>query len=252
MERVVGARAVRGGVRERVDDLQLLDDRARPAVGHDHRQRALVRRPHVEEVDVHAIDAGDELRKLVQACLDGAPIVPVHPALGERLHDLQLHALRGVADDFGLRPAGLADAAVQVVEVRLRELDRERPDRVVLVVRLGPRLSRRHDVLLVNRRECGTFRNPVCRECFWAPPVPGSHSACRRRPTRGSRLLRNRGWGGHRVFWLPWVGVKKSMSRLFTRSASSWWTQWEAFGRRSTRSRLGTSSWWGSARSGPR
>ena len=37
-----------------------------------------------------------------------------------------------------------------------------------------------------------------------------------------------------------------------TRSASSWWTQCEASERRSTRSRLGTSSWSGSASSGSR
>jgi hypothetical protein len=38
------------------------------------------------------------------------------------------------------------------------------------------------------------------------------------------------------------AGAKKSMSSCVTRSASSWWTQCEASGRRSTRSRLGTSS----------
>ena len=48
------------------------------------------------------------------------------------------------------------------------------------------------------------------------------------------------------------AGAKKSISSWLTRSASSWWTQCEASGRRSTRSRLGTSSWWGSASFGPR
>ena len=48
------------------------------------------------------------------------------------------------------------------------------------------------------------------------------------------------------------AGAKKSTSSWLTRSASSWWTQCEASGRRSTRSRLGTSSWWGSASVGPR
>jgi hypothetical protein len=41
---------------------------------------------------------------------------------------------------------------------------------------------------------------------------------------------------------LPRAGVRKSTSSSLTRSASSWWTQWDASGRRSTRSRLGTSS----------
>src|SRR5262249_11288294 len=45
---------------------------------------------------------------------------------------------------------------------------------------------------------------------------------------------------------------KKSISKSLTRSASSWCTQCDASASRSTRSRLGTSSWWGSARSEPR
>jgi len=48
------------------------------------------------------------------------------------------------------------------------------------------------------------------------------------------------------------AGAKKSMSSWVTRSASSWCTQCEAPGRRSTRSRAGTSSGSGSASSGPR
>jgi hypothetical protein len=37
-------------VGERADDVQHLDDRARPALRHDERQRVLVRRPDVDEV----------------------------------------------------------------------------------------------------------------------------------------------------------------------------------------------------------
>src|SRR5271165_5374614 len=48
------------------------------------------------------------------------------------------------------------------------------------------------------------------------------------------------------------AGAKKSMRSWLTRSCSSWWTQCEASGRRSTWSRLGTSSCSGSASSGPR
>ena len=46
--------------------------------------------------------------------------------------------------------------------------------------------------------------------------------------------------------------VRKSTSSSLTRSDSSWWTQCDALGRRSTRSRLGTSSWCGSASLRPR
>src|SRR5215469_9611312 len=51
IERVRRGRAVRGGVGQRVDDLQLLDDRAGPAVRDDQRQRVRVRGADVEEMD---------------------------------------------------------------------------------------------------------------------------------------------------------------------------------------------------------
>src|SRR5262249_3097515 len=50
----------------------------------------------------------------------------------------------------------------------------------------------------------------------------------------------------------PPAPPKKSISSSLTRGASSWGTQGAALGRRSTRSRLGTSSCSGSARSEPR
>jgi hypothetical protein len=62
MERVAGARAMCCGIRERLDDLQLLDDRAGPPVGDDQRQRVLVLGADVNEVDVEPVDLGDELR----------------------------------------------------------------------------------------------------------------------------------------------------------------------------------------------
>ena len=63
MEGILGAAAVRGRVRQRADGVEHLDDGAGPAVGHDQRQRVLVRRPDVDEVDVHAVDLGRELRQ---------------------------------------------------------------------------------------------------------------------------------------------------------------------------------------------
>ena len=52
-----------GGVGERLDDLELLDERARPAVGDDDRQRVLVLRADVDEVDVEPVDLGQEVRE---------------------------------------------------------------------------------------------------------------------------------------------------------------------------------------------
>ena len=96
VEGVLGAAAVRGRVGERADGVQQLEDRAGPAVGHDQRQRVLVRRPHVDEVDVHAVDLGHELRQRVELRLGRAPVVVGRPVARERLQGRQLNALRPV------------------------------------------------------------------------------------------------------------------------------------------------------------
>src|SRR3712207_135567 len=62
VEGVLGTSAVRGRVGERADGLEQLDDRAGPAVGHDQRQRILMPRPDVDEVDLDPVDLGRELR----------------------------------------------------------------------------------------------------------------------------------------------------------------------------------------------
>ena len=97
VERVGRRAAVRLGIGQRLDDLELLDDRARPAVRDDHRQRILVLRADVQEVDVDAVDLGEELRERVEPRLDLAPVVLRRPVVGEGLHRRELHALRGVA-----------------------------------------------------------------------------------------------------------------------------------------------------------
>ena len=83
MEGVGRAGAVGGGVGEGPDDLELLDDRARPAVGDDERQGVGVVGADVEEVDVQAVDLGQELGQRVQLGLDLAPVVGGRPVAGE-------------------------------------------------------------------------------------------------------------------------------------------------------------------------
>ena len=93
IERVLRGAAMRGRIGQRLDDLQLLDDRARPAVGDDDRQRIFVLRLDVDEVDVEPVDVGDEVGQGVQPRLDLAPVIVVRPIVGELLHRRQLHAL---------------------------------------------------------------------------------------------------------------------------------------------------------------
>ncbi len=85
---------------------------------------------------------------------------------------------------------------------------------------------------------------PGHRRAALAALQPDPPALATRRAAAGSARRRPACFG---TVLPPRAGAKKSTSSSFTRSASSWWTQWDALGRRSTRSRLGTSSWWGSA-----
>jgi hypothetical protein len=49
-------------IRQWIDDLQRLDDRAGPAVRDDERQRIGMFRTHVHAMHVEPIDLGDEVR----------------------------------------------------------------------------------------------------------------------------------------------------------------------------------------------
>ena len=118
-----------GGVGEQVDDLHLLDGRAGPSVADDERQRVLVLRANVDEVDVQPVDLGDEVGHRVELGLALAPVVLGLPVARDRLDRRQLHALRRILDALLLGPARGRDAGAQVLEVRLGEPDRERPDR---------------------------------------------------------------------------------------------------------------------------
>ena len=90
------------GIGERLDDLELLDHRARPAVRHDQRQGVFVLRPDVDEVDVEAVDLGDELRIAVQPRLDLAPVVVGLAVAQELLDGLERHALGLIGDGLPL------------------------------------------------------------------------------------------------------------------------------------------------------
>ena len=129
MKRVRCALAVRGRIGQGIDDLQLLDDRAGPSVRDDERQRIFMLRANVNEVDVQAIDLGDEVLYGLQLLLALAPVVLLRPVARERLHHRELWALRDVVDGLLLWEASGDDARTQVIEIRLGGLDRERPDR---------------------------------------------------------------------------------------------------------------------------
>ena len=127
MEGVRRVGAVCRGIGERLDDLELLDRRARPPVRDDERQRVLVLGADVDEVDVDPVDLGDEVRQGREALLELAPVVVRRPVVGQRLDRLELHALGGIHLPVG--PVRRLDAAAQVVELLVGDVERERADR---------------------------------------------------------------------------------------------------------------------------
>ena len=128
MEGIRRAPAMGRGIGQRIDDLQLLDDRAGPPVRDDQRQRILMRRTNVNEVNVQPIDLGDELRQGVQLRLALAPVVIGRPIAREFLNRRELHALRCIRDRFPLRPHCRVDAPAEIDERLVRNVDAERPD----------------------------------------------------------------------------------------------------------------------------
>jgi hypothetical protein len=126
VERVGGIPAVRARIGERTDHVEELDDRARPSMRDDHREGVGLGRALVDEVDVGAVDGGEEVVELVQPGLGGAPVVRVAPVRDEVPCVSELGAVvpPRIGDLLGEPRA--REALLQVVEGRLRDLDEER------------------------------------------------------------------------------------------------------------------------------
>ena len=137
MEGVQRAGAVSRGVGQRIDDLQLLDGRARPAVGDDERHRIFMSRPDVNEVDIQPVDLGDELGMSVQLRLAPPPVVIGRPIPRERLNKGELHALRRIGDGFLLRESCRRDAPAHFVEFRFWSLEAKWANRGLVSSLLG-------------------------------------------------------------------------------------------------------------------
>jgi hypothetical protein len=128
MEGIRCAGAMCRGIDKWIDDLQLLDDRARPAVIDDERQRVLVLRPNVNEVNVEPVDLGDGLREGVQPGLTRAPVVVGHPVARELLDHGERHALGLIRDRLILGPVRGSNPSAKVVQLLLRHIDVEGSD----------------------------------------------------------------------------------------------------------------------------
>ena len=173
VECVLGGSAVSGRVGQRADGLEQLDHRAGPAVGHDQRQRVLVLRADVDEVDLHSVDLGRVLRKRIEPRLDPAEVVVLRPVAGELLDRRELHSLRAVLDELPGGQSRRGDAPPQVVDLLVRDVDAEGAD-----IR-GCVDSSAHDFLRCYRSERNAARTSVekssgsSQAAKW-PPLSGS------------------------------------------------------------------------------
>ena len=119
MDRICRPTTVRRGIGESRDHLEELDDRAWPTMGEEQRKGALVGRPGMDEVDRLPVDPGTEVGEAVEAGLLPTPVVGVQPVLDQfaQVGDRDAGVPLGPRDL--VREAGTAEAAVQVLEVRL-------------------------------------------------------------------------------------------------------------------------------------
>src|SRR5712664_40520 len=120
MERVLRPTPVAGGIAERADDLHKLNDRSRPSVRENDRQRVLLRGTHVDEMNAKPVDLGPVLREGVDASLKAAPVILVAPVANERLSLLEGDALRPVANGLPLRPPRGRQSTLEIVDRALR------------------------------------------------------------------------------------------------------------------------------------
>src|SRR5215213_8102150 len=123
MERIRRVGSARSGVGERIDDLELLDGRARPPVGHDERQRILMFRGYVDEVDINPVILVDDVRQGREALLELAPVVIRGPIGCQCLNRLKLHTLRGIR--LPVTPARRRNPSTEVCQLVLRNADVE-------------------------------------------------------------------------------------------------------------------------------
>ena len=110
----------------------------------DQRQRILMLRTNVNEMNVQPIDLGDELRQGVELGLALAPVVFRRPIAREFLHRRELHALRLICDRFPLRPSGARNASTEIDERVFRNVDTEWPNSFCRCRRMQTRKSSRN------------------------------------------------------------------------------------------------------------
>ena len=83
--------------------------------------------PIMDEMDVDAVDIGDEVRIGVDPALDLSPVVLVEPVVGELLDRRELHALRCIVDQLPVGPSRGRDTALHVGKFIIGRVEAEGP-----------------------------------------------------------------------------------------------------------------------------
>jgi hypothetical protein len=76
-------------------------------------------------MDVKSVDLVGELRKTIELCLAMAPVVVFSPIAADLLNPLQRRTLPPVVDQLSLRPTGLLQPGLQVVQHVVPDSDTE-------------------------------------------------------------------------------------------------------------------------------
>src|SRR5216684_1136005 len=102
----------------------------------------------MQEIDADAIQLSMALRESVEPGFDSAPVVIARPIFADFLHVLERNPLRRIRNGLRVGRAGGAQALFQILEIRVADLNLERPDFIAhgLLLRspfgvLAPRLS---------------------------------------------------------------------------------------------------------------
>src|SRR5262245_23260423 len=82
-------------------------------------------RPHVDKVNVHAVDPCHELRQSIELRFDLSPVVVSSPITHQLLEVCELYALRPVIDRLSVGPSRGGNAPAEVNEVFLGDVNTE-------------------------------------------------------------------------------------------------------------------------------
>src|SRR5712692_9733935 len=81
----------------------------------------------MQEIDADAIQVGVKLRESVEPGFDSATVVIARPIFADILHVLERNPLRRIRNGLRVGPAGGAHALFQILEIRVADLNLERP-----------------------------------------------------------------------------------------------------------------------------